>query len=55
MGIEACREILPDVPMVGVFDTAFHQLCPRKRIFIHYPMNIMKNIKLENMVSRNIP
>ena len=24
MGIDACRAILPDVPMVGVFDTAFH-------------------------------
>ncbi|TYP59978.1 acetate/propionate family kinase [Thermosediminibacter litoriperuensis] len=27
-GIEAVREILPDVPMVGVFDTAFHQTIP---------------------------
>ncbi|NLJ58567.1 MAG: acetate kinase [Tissierellia bacterium] len=25
IGIEACKELLPDVPMVGVFDTAFHQ------------------------------
>ena len=25
MGIEACRSIMPDVPMVAVFDTAFHQ------------------------------
>lgn len=28
MGIEACKAILPDVPMVGVFDTAFHQTMP---------------------------
>ncbi|ADL07810.1 acetate/propionate family kinase [Thermosediminibacter oceani] len=27
-GIEAVREILPDVPMVAVFDTAFHQTIP---------------------------
>ena len=27
-GIEAVKEILPDVPMVGVFDTAFHQTIP---------------------------
>ena len=25
LGINACREVLGDVPMVGVFDTAFHQ------------------------------
>lgn len=25
IGIEACKELLPTVPMVGVFDTAFHQ------------------------------
>lgn len=29
-GILACREIMPDVPMVAVFDTAFHQTMPRK-------------------------
>ncbi|MGL5315998.1 MAG: acetate/propionate family kinase [Peptostreptococcaceae bacterium] len=28
MGIEACEAILPGVPMVGVFDTAFHQTMP---------------------------
>ncbi len=25
MGIKACKELMPDTPMVGVFDTAFHQ------------------------------
>lgn len=25
LGIEACKELMPGVPMVGVFDTAFHQ------------------------------
>lgn len=25
IGIKACQELLPGVPMVGVFDTAFHQ------------------------------
>lgn len=29
MGIEACRKIMPNVPMVGVFDTAFHQTMPK--------------------------
>ena len=27
-GIDACAEILPNVPQVGVFDTAFHQTMP---------------------------
>lgn len=27
-GIEACRELMPTTPMVGVFDTAFHQTMP---------------------------
>ncbi|NLF35619.1 MAG: acetate/propionate family kinase, partial [Clostridiaceae bacterium] len=27
-GIKVCQEILKDVPMVGVFDTAFHQTIP---------------------------
>ncbi|MDD5986908.1 MAG: acetate kinase [Eubacteriales bacterium] len=28
LGIEACRELMPDTPMVAVFDTAFHQTMP---------------------------
>lgn len=28
MGIEACRELWPEVPQVAVFDTAFHQTMP---------------------------
>lgn len=28
IGIEACQQIMPDVPMVGVFDTTFHSGMP---------------------------
>ena len=28
IGINACREVMGDVPMVAVFDTAFHQTMP---------------------------
>ena len=31
MGIEACQKVLPNVPQVAVFDTAFHQTCRRRR------------------------
>ena len=30
MGIEACQKVLPSVPQVAVFDTAFHQTMPAK-------------------------
>lgn len=29
MGINACKKIMPKVPMVAVFDTAFHQSMPK--------------------------
>ena len=29
LGIDACRELMPSVPMVAVFDTAFHQTMPK--------------------------
>ena len=28
IGVNACKELMPGVPMVGVFDTAFHQTMP---------------------------
>ncbi len=28
LGIAACQELMPNTPMVGVFDTAFHQTMP---------------------------
>lgn len=30
IGIRACQELMPNVPMVGVFDTAFHQTMPER-------------------------
>lgn len=30
VGIEACKALLPNVPMVAVFDTAFHQTMPKE-------------------------
>ncbi len=29
IGIEACQHLMPDTPMVAVFDTAFHQTLPK--------------------------
>ena len=36
MGIEACKALMPDTPMVGVFDTAFHQTIPMSNYI--YPL-----------------
>lgn len=36
-GIEACKKALPGVPMVGVFDTAFHQTMPEKAYMYAIP------------------
>ncbi|MDO4568237.1 MAG: acetate kinase [Clostridia bacterium] len=37
MGIRACREIMPNTPMVGVFDTAFHQTMPSEAFMYGLP------------------
>ncbi|SHF79156.1 acetate kinase [Ornithinibacillus halophilus] len=36
-GIRAFREVLPNVPMVAVFDTAFHQTMPEKSYLYSLP------------------
>lgn len=38
VGIHSCKEIMPDVPMVGVFDTAFHQTMPKKAYLYGLPL-----------------
>lgn len=37
MGIDACRALMPEVPMVGVFDTAFHANMPKKAFLYGIP------------------
>ena len=37
IGINACAELMPGVPMVGVFDTAFHQTMPKKAYLYGLP------------------
>jgi acetate kinase len=40
LGIEWCQEILPDVPHVAVFDTAFHQTMPPYAFRYALPENL---------------
>ncbi len=37
LGIEACQKVMPNTPMVGVFDTAFHQTMPKERYIYPIP------------------
>lgn len=43
LGINAFREVLPDVPMVGVFDTAFHQTMSQEEYFYPVPYEWYQN------------
>ena len=46
IGIDACRELMPNVPMVGVFDTAFHQTMPKKAYLYGLPYEYYENYKI---------
>ena len=37
LGIEACRRLMPNTPMAGVFDTAFHQTMPKAHYIYPIP------------------
>ena len=45
-GIEACQSIMPNVPQVGVFDTAFHQTMPAKAYMYPYPYEDYTELKV---------
>lgn len=42
-GIEACQAIMPNVPQVGVFDTAFHQTMPKEAYMYALPYEYYEN------------
>jgi acetate kinase len=46
MGIEACRQIMPKVPMVGVFDTAFHQTMPKEAYIYAIPYEFYEKYRI---------
>lgn len=45
-GIRACEKVMPGVPMVGVFDTAFHQTMPAKAFTYALPYEYYTNDKV---------
>ena len=46
IGINVCRELMPGVPMVGVFDTAFHQTMPQKAYLYGLPIKAYTDYKI---------
>lgn len=43
IGINACKELMPNTPMVGVFDTAFHQTLPDYAFTYALPYELYTN------------
>lgn len=46
IGIRACEAIMPNTPMVGVFDTAFHQTMPKKAYLYGVPYRFYRDYKV---------
>lgn len=42
LGIEACKKVMPNKPMVGVFDTAFHQSISKEKYVYSIPYEYYK-------------
>lgn len=46
IGINACKELMPNTPMVGVFDTAFHQTMPSTAYLYGIPYSFYEKYKI---------
>lgn len=46
IGINACKELMPETPMVAVFDTAFHQTMPDKAYMYGIPYEYYEKYKI---------
>ena len=46
IGINACKEVMPGVPMVAVFDTAFHQTMPKEAYMYGLPYEYYEKYKV---------
>ena len=46
IGIRACKELMPDVPQAGVFDTAFHQTMPEEAYLYGIPYEYYEKYRI---------
>lgn len=54
-GVDAITAILPNVPQIGVFDTAFHQTMPEYAYLYAIPYELYKSTVYVVMVSTELP
>ena len=56
IGINVCSELMPGVPQVAVFDTAFHQTMPAKAYLYGLPLEYYKKYEVKKIwFPRNLP
>ena len=56
IGIRVCSELMPGVPQVGVFDTAFHQTMPAKAYLYGLPIEYYEKLQSKKIwFPRNLP
>ena len=46
MGVDACKAVMPNVPMVATFDTAFHATMPEKAYVYGLPYEYLEKYKV---------
>ncbi|HBY57347.1 MAG TPA: acetate kinase [Candidatus Atribacteria bacterium] len=46
LGIEVCKELMPGIPQVGVFDTAFHQTIPEHAYLYGIPYKFYQKYRI---------
>ena len=46
IGVNACKKLMPNTPMVGVFDTAFHQTMPEEAYMYGLPYEYYEKYKI---------
>lgn len=46
IGVNSCKAVMPNVPNVGVFDTAFHQTMPKKAFLYGLPYEYYEKYKV---------
>ncbi len=45
-GVKACKQVMPNTPMVGVFDTTFHNTMPKQAYIFGLPYEAYENYKI---------
>ena len=55
LGIKACIEIMKNIPMVAVFDTAFHQTMPKENYIYPIPYEYYEKLRVRKYGAHGTP